>query len=141
MNGVNRQTLIGHLGSDVELKTLPSGDPVVNVSIAVTDTWKDKGGEEQKNTNWFKLAIFKKPAEIWEKHAFKGQKVFVEGPTRNRSYDNADGDKVYVSEVLVRDFQFLTWKDDAVTAQVGESQPAFGGATAPESTGNDSLPF
>ena len=68
MNGVNRQTLIGHLGSDVELKTLPSGDPVVNVSIAVTDTWKDKDGD-QKNTNWFKLAIFKKPAEIWEKHA------------------------------------------------------------------------
>jgi len=133
MNGVNRQTLIGHLGSDPEVKAMPSGDSAVNISLAVTDTWNDAKGEKQSNTNWFKLAIFKKPAEIWGKHAFKGQKVFVEGPTRNRSYENSEGDKVYVSEVLVRDFQFLTWKDDDTSAP---AEPVAAG-----STGEDTLPF
>ena len=67
--GVNKQILIGQLGSDPELKALPSGDSVLNISLAVSDKWKDFKGEDKEETNWFRLCFFKKAAETFSKYA------------------------------------------------------------------------
>ncbi len=138
--GINKQILIGNLGSDPELKTLPSGDSVLNISIAVGDEWTDSKGEKKDDTNWFRLAFFKKAAEVFAEHAFKGMRVYIEGSTRNRVYETKDGDKQYISEVLVREFQFLSFKDDASGSTPEVSQEE-GQAVAAGSTGNDGLPF
>ena len=136
--GINKQILIGNLGSDTELKTLPSGDSVLNISIAVGDEWTDSKGEKKDDTNWFRLAFFKKAAEVFAEHAFKGMRVYIEGSTRNRVYEK-DGDKQYISEVLVREFQFLSFKDDDATTKSSEEE---GQLVATGSTnGDDGLPF
>ena len=136
--GINKQILIGNLGSDPELKTLPSGDSVLNISIAVGDEWTDSKGEKKDDTNWFRLAFFKKAAEVFAEHAFKGMRVYIEGSTRNRVYEK-DGDKQYISEVLVREFQFLSFKDDDATTKSSEEE---GQLVATGSTnGDDGLPF
>ena len=103
----NKVILIGHLGNDPEVKDLESGTKVANFSLATNDYYKDPQGERVENTQWHQLVAWNKTAEILEKYVKKGQEVAVEGKLTNRSYDDKEGNKRYVTEVLVNELVLL----------------------------------
>lgn len=128
MAGVNKVILIGNLGQDPEIRHLPSGDSVANVSIATSETWKDKNtGEKQERTEWHRVAFFGKLADVVGKYLTKGSKVYVEGKLRTRKWQANDGTDRYSTEVVVDmtgTMQMLDGKGGAQTQQrAPESQP------------------
>jgi single-strand DNA-binding protein len=91
---------IGNLGRDPEVKYMPSGDAVANISIGVTETWKDKStGEKKEATEWVRISFFGKLAEIAGEYLKKGSQVYVEGAMRTRKYTDKDGVEKYVTEI------------------------------------------
>ena len=101
MAGVNKVILIGHLGQDPDVRYLPSGDPVANVRLATSETWKARNtGERQERTEWHSVVFFGKLAETVKQYLHKGSKIYVEGKLRTRQYEK-DGEKRYSTEVVV----------------------------------------
>lgn len=106
--GVNKVILVGNLGSDPEVKYMPSGDAVANVSLATTDSWKDKqSGEQVEKTEWHRLVFFKRQAEIAGEYLRKGSQIYVEGNLQTRKWQDRDGNDRYTTEIRVRDMQML----------------------------------
>lgn len=103
----NKVILIGHLGNDPEVKDLESGTKVANFSLATNDYYKDPQGERVENTQWHYLVAWNKTAEILEKYVKKGQEVAIEGKLTNRSYNDKEGNKRYVTEVVVNELVLL----------------------------------
>ena len=103
----NKVILIGHLGNDPEVKDLESGTKVAKFSLATNDYYKDPQGERVENTQWHYLVAWNKTAEILEKYVKKGQEVAIEGKLTNRSYDDKEGNKRYVTEVVVNELVLL----------------------------------
>src|ERR1043165_9386425 len=100
MASVNKVILIGNLGKDPEVRYLPSGDAVTNISLATTDTWKDKSGEKQEHTEWHRVAFFGKTAEIAGEYLKKGSPVYVEGRIRTRKWQDKEGQDRYSTEIV-----------------------------------------
>ncbi|MBN7810942.1 single-stranded DNA-binding protein [Algoriphagus sp. H41] len=107
----NKVQLIGHLGAKVDLKTLESGKVVGHVSLATNETYKNQKGEKVTETTWHNLVIWGKQAEILSKYTDKGSEVGVEGKLTNRSYADKNGEKKYITEVVVSDFLLMGKKD------------------------------
>lgn len=106
--GVNKVILIGNLGEDPEVKYMPSGGAVTNFSIATSETWKDKNtGQPQERTEWHRVVIYNKLAEIAGEYLRKGSKVYVEGALRTRKWQAQDGTDRYTTEVVVNEMQML----------------------------------
>jgi len=106
-NGINKIILIGNLGRDVEASAMPNGDMVCTLSIATSESWKDKNtGQQMEKTEWHRVVAFKRLAEICGEYLRKGSKVYIEGRLRTRSYDK-DGVKRWVTEVVAREMQML----------------------------------
>ena len=105
--GVNKVILIGNLGGDPEVRYTPSGAAVVNVNLATNESWNDRSGERQERTEWHRLVLWSKLAEIAGQYLRKGSKVFVEGRLQTRSWDDQSGQKRYTTEVVVNDLQML----------------------------------
>jgi single-strand DNA-binding protein len=106
MASVNKVILIGNLGSDPEVRYMPDGGAVANVSIAINETWKDKNGEKQERTEWVRLAFFGKLAEIVGEYPKKGDPIYVEGRLQTRKYQK-DGEDRYITEVIGDRMQML----------------------------------
>lgn len=158
--GVNKVILIGNLGKDPEVRYFPSGDAVCNVTLATTESWKDKqSGEQKEATEWHNCVFPGKLAEIAGKYLKKGSKVYVEGSLRTRSWEK-DGVKRYTTEIRVQDMQMLDGRpggsasmDDGGSASSGggyqrssaASRPASAPAPSPASGGqhfeDDDIPF
>jgi single-strand DNA-binding protein len=108
MASVNKVILIGNLGRDPETRYLPSGDAVTNISIATTEKWPDKGGEQQEHTEWHRVAFFGKTAEIAGEYLKKGSPVYVEGRIRTRKWqDKESGQDRYSTEIVADRMQLL----------------------------------
>lgn len=108
MASVNKTILVGHLGSDPEMRTFPSGDQVANVSIATSDRWKDKQtGEQREETQWHRLQFFGRLAEIAGQYLRKGSQVYVEGSLRHRKWTDKDGIDHWMTEIRVDNMQML----------------------------------
>jgi single-strand DNA-binding protein len=107
MASVNKVILIGNLGKDPETRYLPSGDAVTNISVATTDTWKDKSGEKQEHTEWHRVAFFGKVAEIAGEYLKKGSPVYVEGRIRTRKWQDKEGNDKYSTEIVADRMQLL----------------------------------
>lgn len=107
MSNLNRVQLIGRLGHDPEVRAMPSGESVANVSLAVTETWKDKAGAKQEKTTWFRVAFFGRLAEIAERYLTKGALIYVEGPVAARAYANRSGEPAASLEVRARELKTL----------------------------------
>lgn len=106
--GVNKVILIGNLGSDPEVRYTPDGVPVANFSLATTESWNDRNtGERQERTEWHRLVIWSKLAEIAGQYLKKGSKLYVEGKLQTRSWDDQSGQKRYTTEIRVFDMQML----------------------------------
>jgi single-strand DNA-binding protein len=146
--GVNKVILIGNLGQDPEIKYMPSGDAVANVSLATSDSYKDKQtGEQVDKTEWHRLVFFARLAEIVGEYLHKGSKVYVEGSLQTRSWEK-DGVKRYTTEVKVRDMQMLDSRGEGGGQQQprpsggGQQQPQpQSGSPRPEPEFDDDIPF
>lgn len=109
---VNKVTLIGNLGNDPEMKALPSGNQVANLSIATTDSWRDRNsGEMQERTEWHRVVCFDRLAEICGQYLRKGSRVYFEGSLRTRSWEQ-DGQKRYTTEIVGREMMMLDGRGD-----------------------------
>lgn len=99
-NGVNKAILVGNLGKNPEIRYTASSQAVASFAIATSETYKDKGGTKQTKTVWHNIVIWGKLAEIANKFLKKGSTVYLEGKINNRSYDDRDGNKKYLSEII-----------------------------------------
>ena len=107
MAGVNKVMLIGRLGRDPEIRYSQQGTAMVNFSIATSEQWTDKNtGERQERTEWHRIVVFGKQAEICEKYLAKGREVFIEGRLQTRNYEK-DGQTHYITEIVVSNVQFI----------------------------------
>ena len=114
--GVNKVMVIGNLGSDPEVRYMPSGGAVTNISIATSDTWKDKSsGEAQERTEWHRIVLFNRLAEIAGEYLRKGSKVFIEGSLRTRKWQDNSGQDRYTTEIVAREMQMLDSKNSDIT--------------------------
>ena len=104
---VNKVILLGRLGQDPELKYTPGGAPVCNFSMATTESWTDKSGQKQEKTEWHRIVVWGKLAELCNQYLAKGRQAFVEGRLQTRSWDDKDGNKRYTTEILANTVQFI----------------------------------
>ncbi len=109
---VNKVILVGNLGKDPELRYTPSGVAVATFSLATTERYKDRDGNPQKKTEWHNIVVWRQLAEICGKYLHKGKQIYVEGKIQNRSYEDRDGNKRYISEVVVNEMQMLGSRED-----------------------------
>jgi single-strand DNA-binding protein len=107
MASVNKVILIGNLGRDPEVRYMPDGGAITNVSIATTENWKDKNGEKQEKTEWHRVAFFGKLAEIAGEYLKKGSQVYVEGRLQTRKWQDKDGNDKYTTEIVADRMQML----------------------------------
>lgn len=146
--GVNKVILIGNLGRDPEVRYMPSGSAVTNVTIATTDSWKDKQtGDKQERTEWHNVVFYNRLAEIAGEYLKKGSKVYVEGSLRTRKWqDKNTGADRYTTEIIANEMQMLDSKGSGSaafnrdrSASSDESQPEMAAATLDDF--DDDIPF
>ncbi|MDC3108494.1 single-stranded DNA-binding protein [SAR86 cluster bacterium] len=108
-SGINKVILLGNLGADPELRTTAGGDAVATISIATSDSWKDKNtGEEQQKTEWHRVVFFRRMAEVVGQYLKKGSSVYIEGQLQTNSYEDKNtGEKKYSTQIVARDMQML----------------------------------
>lgn len=106
--GVNKVILVGNLGQEPETRYLPSGGAVTNVTIATSETWKDKqSGQQQERTEWHRVVFFNRLGEIAGEYLHKGSKIYVEGSLRTRKWQGQDGQDRYTTEIVASEMQML----------------------------------
>ncbi|HEY5934570.1 MAG TPA: single-stranded DNA-binding protein [Kofleriaceae bacterium] len=105
--GVNKVILVGNLGADPDMRYTPSGQGVCELRVATSESWNDKNGQRQERTEWHRIVVWGKRAEVCSKYLSKGRQVFVEGRIQTRTYDDKDGNKRYITEIIANDVQFL----------------------------------
>jgi single-strand DNA-binding protein len=137
--GINKVILIGNLGGDPELKYTPSGAAVTNFTVATNESWMDGKGERQEKTEWHRIVVWGKLAEICKEYLKKGSKVFIEGRLQTRSWDGPDGNKRYTTEIVARDMQMLDTREGGRPGD--EWSGAEGAPSPPEMPRDDDLPF
>lgn len=128
MSSVNKVILIGNLGKDPEIKTLPSGSRVCNASIATTENWKNKDGSKGEETTWHDLEIWDKQADNFQKYLKKGSKVYVEGLIKKNKNEETG---VWYTKVKVNTFQFMDSKGSSSGDSAPSQEPAFNEADIP----------
>lgn len=137
MASVNKAILIGNLGKDPEIRYVPSGQAVTTFSIATTEKWRDKEGQMQERTDWHNIVCWRRLAEIANEYLKKGNPVYIEGKIQNRSYDDKDGNKRYISEIVAQRLQLLGGRPEGTQAPQQEAEQP-----APDvSTDDEDLPF
>ncbi len=140
---VNKVILVGNLGRDPEVRRMTSGDPVVNLSVATSESWKDKAsGERKEKTEWHRVVIFNPNlADVAEKYLKKGSKVYLEGQLSTRKYTDKDGAEKYTTEVVLNRFRGeLVMLDSRGAGEGGErALPRNGASDAPASFTRDEM--
>src|SRR5690554_65307 len=106
--GVNKVILIGNLGRDPEVRYMPSGSAVANITLATTEVWRDRQtGEQQERTEWHNVVFFNRLAEIAGEYLRKGSKVYIEGSLRTRKWQDKNGQDRYTTEIVASEMQML----------------------------------
>lgn len=100
MRGLNKVTLIGNLGKTPDIQTLEGGIKVAKLSLATTEIYKDKNGQNHSETEWHNVVLWRNLAELAQNYLQKGSMVYIEGKIKTRSYDTSNGDKRYVTEII-----------------------------------------
>ena len=125
--GVNKVIIIGNLGADPETRAMPSGSSVANLRIATTESWRDKqSGEQQERTEWHRVALFGRLAEVAGEYLRKGSQVYIEGSLRTRKWQDKQGNERYTTEIVANDMQMLGGRGGA-----GGGGGGGGGSSAP----------
>ncbi|RLJ18700.1 single-stranded DNA-binding protein [bacterium endosymbiont of Escarpia laminata] len=151
--GINKVILIGNLGKDPETRYMPSGGAVTNVTVATSESWKDKNtGQQQERTEWHRVVGFNRLGEIMGEYLKKGSKVYIEGSLRTRKWQGQDGQDRYTTEIVASEMQMLDSRGggsasfDSAPApqQSAPSQPqasASAPAPMPDNDFDDDIPF
>ena len=122
MASLNKWIGIGNLGSDPEIRYMPNGKAVVNISIGCNESWKDENGDKKEKTEWVKIVFFNKLAEIAGQYLKKGSQVYIEGSLKTRKWQGQDGQDRYTTEIVASEMQMLGSKGN----QESESRPDAG---------------
>lgn len=139
---VNKVILLGNVGRDPEFRDFPNGDKVCNLSIATSETWKDKAsGERKERTEWHRVAIYNQPlVNIVQRYVSKGTKLYIEGQLETRKYTDKDGNEKYTTEITLRPFRGeLTLLDGKGGSSAGASDAGGYEDSAPSSSGRPAL--
>ena len=107
MASVNRVTIIGNLGKDPETRYMPNGDAVTNITVATTESWKDKSGEKQEKTEWHRITLYRKLGEIAGQYLTKGSSAYFEGKLETRKWIDKQGVERYTTEIIASDMKML----------------------------------
>jgi single-strand DNA-binding protein len=134
---VNKVVLVGNLGKDPEMRYMPNGNAVANLTLATTESWKDKQtGERKDKTEWHRLTVFNRLGEMCGEYLKKGTKIYVEGKLQTRKWQGQDGQDRYTTEIVVSEIQMLDSRNQAPgQGQYQANQPQQG-APAQQSWGN-----
>lgn len=143
MAGINRVILVGNLGKDPEVKYLEGGVSVAKFPLATTESYKDKSGTRKDQTEWHNIVLWRGLAEVAEKYLKKGDTVYIEGKIRSRSYDDKDGNKRYITEVVGDNLTMLSSRRDENSQQNTNSGQAIESGNSPIAgdDSSDDLPF
>lgn len=159
MASVNKVIIVGNLGRDPEVRYLPSGEAVCNISVATTRTWKNKENERQEETEWHRVSLFGRQAEVAGEYLKKGRPVYLEGRLKTRKYQDKDGRDTYATEIIADTMQLMGGKEDgggsgerasspapaprssAPSPRAAAPAPASGGAQAGFDDMDDDIPF
>jgi len=134
--GVNKVILIGNLGQDPEVKYMPNGGAVTNVTIATSESWKDKNtGEQQDKTEWHRVVFFRRLAEIVGEYLKKGSKVYIEGKLQTRKWQDQSGNDRYTTEIVANEMQML---DSRGGGGGGDFKPSSNKTSGDQSSGQES---
>lgn len=135
--GVNKVILVGNVGQDPETRYMPNGGAVTNLSIATSETWKDKNsGDQQERTEWHRVVFYQRLAEIVAEYVKKGSKLYVEGSLRTRSWEQ-DGVKRYATEIIADNMQMLDGRGgDSAGGSSGSYQPSQNQNSQPRNSGS-----
>ena len=139
MASVNKVTLIGNLGRDPEIRYMPSGSAICNVTIATSRKWKDKSsGDMQEETEWHKVSLFDRLAEVAGEYCKKGKPVYIEGRLKTRKYTDKDGVEKYSTEIVATEMQLLGDRESGERApRPAPARPAAAPRAPAPSTGFD----
>ena len=136
MGSVNKVILLGNLGKDPELRYTPNGSPVANFTLATNEAWKDKDGNKQEHTEWHRIVIWGKLAEVAGEYLRKGGQVYLEGGIRSRTYKDRDGNEKSTSEIRVDNMVMLGRKGEG-----GSGEGPRPVAEKPPEYNDDDIPF
>ena len=136
-SGINKVILLGNLGADPELRTTAGGDAVATISIATSDSWKDKNtGEEQQKTEWHRVVFFRRMAEVVGQY-LKGSSVYIEGQLQTNSYEDKNtGEKKFSTQIVARDMQMLGSRNSSETQSNSTEE-----ASMDQTPLDDEIPF
>ncbi len=142
--GINKVIVVGNLGGDPETRYMPSGAAVTNLTVATNESWKDKQtGEQKDRTEWHKVAMFGRLAEIAAEYLRKGSQVYIEGKLRTRKWQDQNGNDRWTTEIIADEMQMLGSRGGSgAGASRGDSAPAAPPPSAPSSDDfDDDIPF
>jgi single-strand DNA-binding protein len=128
-SGVNKVILVGNLGKDPEVRYTPGGQAVANFNIATNENWTDKSGQKQERTEWHRIVVWGKQAELCGEYLSKGRQVYLEGRLQTREWTNKEGVKQYTTEVVANQVVFLSG------GERGQGRGASRGGAAPDELG------
>ena len=134
---LNKVMLIGTVGKDPEVNFTPSGVKVAQLRMATSETWKDKDGAVQEHTDWHTIIAWRGLADVVERLVRRGTRLYVEGKIQSRSFDDRDGNKRYVTEIIADNLLLL----DAKRPEHSNNQPETDSSASTSSSTNDDIPF
>jgi len=141
--GINKVIIVGNLGADPETRYMPSGSAVTNLSVATSEQWKDKqSGEQKERTEWHKVAMFNRLAEISAEYLRKGSQVYIEGKLRTRKWQDRDGNDRWTTEIIADEMQMLGGRGGGGSAPMSSgSGPSSAPPQPPADEFDDDIPF
>merc|ERR1712093_61714 len=125
--GVNKVILVGNLGNDPEVRYMPNGNAVANLSLATSESWKDQQGQVQERTEWHRLTMYRRLAEIAGEYLKKGSQIYVEGKLQTRKWQDQQGQDRYTTEIIVDQMQMLGGRNNNGGYNQGNNQNQGGG--------------
>lgn len=141
MSGVNKVIIVGRLGSDPEVKTVSSGQTVCRLSVATSENWTDRDGQKQERTEWHRIVIWGRIAEVCGQHLSKGRQVYLEGRLQTRSWEDQQGQKKYTTEIVANTVQFLGSNDRSQGQSMGSSAGSQDFGPEPSFDSSEEIPF
>lgn len=143
MAGINKVIIVGLLGNDPDVRTMPNGELVVNISVATSENWTDKNtGERKEQTEWHRIVLYRRLAEIAVQYLHKGSQVYIEGRLKTRKWQDSNGQDRYTTEIQGDNLQMLgSRQDEPKQAKSSKAKPGPLSAMAEQDDFSDGIPF
>ena len=144
MAGINKVIIVGFLGNDPEIRTMPNGEQVANITVATSESWTDKNtGERKEQTEWHRIVLYRRLAEIAGQYLHKGSQVYVEGRLKTRKWQDGTGQDRYTTEIQGDNLQMLGGRQDEPKQQAkpSKAKPDPLSAVAEQDGFDDNIPF